>query len=183
MRKALDDLELGIPVVWNCSGYESIEALRSLEGLVQVYLPDLKYLDRTLAGKYSAAPDYPEIATAAIREMVRQVGSFQFDSEGMLQSGVLIRHLILPERGENSKRVIDWVSNTFKPDEVLFSLMSQYTPMGKLSHFPELRHPVSPALDAEIYDYLMQSRIENGFYQDLECSTDEMIPKFDNTGV
>ena len=102
---------------------------------------------------------------------------------GMLQKGVLIRHLILPEQGENSKRVIDWVSETFQPDEVLFSLMSQYTPMGNLERFPELRRPVSPALDAEIYDYLMQSRIENGFYQDLESATGDMIPKFDQTGV
>ena len=172
VREALDGLDLGIPVVWNCSGYESMEALKSLEGLVQIYLPDLKYLDRTLAKQYSAAPDYPEVAAAAIQEMVRQTGPF-----------VLDENLILPEQGENSKRVIDWVSETFRPDEVLFSLMSQYTPMGDLDRFPELKQPVSPALDAEIYDYLMQSRIENGFYQDLESASGEMIPKFDNTGV
>ena len=183
VRSALDGLDLGIPVVWNCSGYESMETLKALEGLVQVYLPDLKYLDPVLAKRYSAAPDYPEIATAAIREMVRQTGPFVLDSDGMLQKGVLIRHLILPEQGENSMRVIDWVSRTFQPDDVLFSLMSQYTPMGNLERFPELRRPVPPALDAEIYDYLMQSRIENGFYQDLESATGDMIPKFDQTGV
>lgn len=183
VRKALDGLNLQIPVVWNCSGYESIETLRTLEGLVQIYLPDLKYLDHTLSKRYSAAQDYPEVATVAIREMVRQTGPFRFDSDGMLQKGVLIRHLILPGQGENSKRVIDWVSDSFQPDEVLFSLMSQYTPMGNLERFPELQEPVSPALDAEIYDYLMQSRIENGFYQDLESATDDMIPKFDQTGV
>ena len=115
--------------------------------------------------------------------MVRQTGPFRFDSDGMLKKGVLIRHLILPGHGENSKRVIDWVSDSFEPDEVLFSLMSQYTPMGDLERFPELQEPVSPALDAEIYDYLMQSRIENGFYQDLESATGDMIPKFDQTGV
>ena len=183
VRKALDGLNLRIPVVWNCSGYESVETLRTLEGLVQIYLPDLKYLDRTLSKRYSAALDYPEVATAAIREMVRQTGPFRLDSSGMLQNGVLIRHLILPGQGENSKQVIDWVSNSFEPDEVLFSLMSQYTPMGNLERFPELREPVSPELDAEIYDYLMQSRIENGFYQDLESATGDMIPKFDQTGV
>ena len=183
VREALDGLDLGIPVVWNCSGYESMEALKSLEGLVQIYLPDLKYLDRTLAKQYSAAPDYPEVAAAAIQEMVRQTGPFVLDENGMLQKGVLIRHLILPEQGENSKRVIDWVSETFRPDEVLFSLMSQYTPMGDLDRFPELKQTVSPVLDAEIYDSLMQSRIENGFYQDLESASGEMIPKFDNTGV
>ena len=183
VRKALDGLDLGIPVVWNCSGYESVDTLKSLEGLVQVYLPDLKYLDRTIGKQCSAAEEYPESATAAILEMGRQTGPFVLDSEGMLQKGVLIRHLILPEQGENSKRVIDWVSETFQPDEVLFSLMSQYTPMGNLERFPALRRPVSPALDAEIYEYLMQSRIENGFYQDLESATGDMIPKFDQTGV
>lgn len=183
VRKALDGVNLRIPVIWNCSGYESVETLRTLEGLVQIYLPDLKYLDHTISKRYSAAPDYPDVATAAIREMVRQTGPFRYDSDGMLQKGVLIRHLILPEYGENSKRVIDWVSDSFEPDEVLFSLMSQYTPMGNLEQFPELREPVSPELDAEIYDYLMQSRIENGFYQDLESATGDMIPKFDQTGV
>ena len=181
--KALDGLELGIPVVWNSSGYESAETLRQLEGLVQVYLPDFKYMDASLSARYSAAPDYPEIAAAAISEMVRQTGPFQLDSDGMLQRGVLIRHLILPEQGENTRRVIDWIANTFSPDEVMFSLMSQYTPVGDLRQYPELQKPVSPALDAQLYDYLMNSSIENGFYQDLEAATGAMIPKFDNTGV
>lgn len=181
--QALDGLELGIPVVWNSSGYESAETLKRLDGLVQVYLPDLKYLDRALSKRYSAAPDYPEKATAAILEMFRQTGPFELDEDGMLRKGVMIRHLILPEQAENTKRVIDWVSGTFDPDDVLFSLMSQYTPMGDLRQYPELQRPVSPALDAELYDYLMNSAIENGFYQDLESATGDMIPKFDNTGV
>ena len=181
--KALDGLQLGIPVVWNCSGYESMETLRLLEGFVQIYLPDLKYLDPVLSERYSLASNYPEIATAAIREMFRQTGPVRLDENGMLQRGVLIRHLILPGQAENSKRVIDWVSDSFLPNEVLFSLMSQYTPMGDLRRFPELQSPVSPALNKEIYEYLMQSSIENGFYQDLESASDDMIPAFDNTGV
>lgn len=181
--KALDGLDLGIPVVWNSSGYESVETLRQLEGLVQIYLPDFKYMDGSLAARYSAAPDYPETAAAAIQEMFRQTGPFQLDDDGMLQSGVLIRHLILPEKEENTRRVIDWVSDTFSPGDVMFSLMSQYTPVGDLRKFPELQAPVSPELDAALYDYLMSSRIENGFYQDLESATGAMIPKFDNTGV
>ncbi len=183
IAQALDGLELGIPVVWNSSGYESVETLRMLEGLVQIYLPDLKYADAALATRYSAAPDYPEVAGAAILEMFRQTGPFRMDGDGLLQSGVLIRHLILPEQGDNSRRVIDWVSDTFEPGDVLFSLMSQYTPMGELSAFPELRHTVSPALNAAIYAHLLDSRIEDGFYQDLEAATGEMIPKFDGTGV
>lgn len=181
--RALDGLELGIPVVWNSSGYESVETLRMLEGLVQVYLPDLKYADAALAARYSAAADYPEVAKAAILEMFRQTGPFRTDRDGMLQSGVLIRHLILPERADNSRRVIDWVSDTFEPGEVLFSLMSQYTPMGELSAYPELQRTVSPALNDAIYAHLLDSRIEDGFYQDLEAATGDMIPKFDGTGV
>lgn len=183
IAQALDGLELGIPVVWNSSGYESVETLQMLKGLVQIYLPDLKYADAALATRYSAAPDYPETARAAILEMFRQTGPFRMDGDGLLQSGVLIRHLILPEQGDNSRRVIDWVSDTFEPGDVLFSLMSQYTPMGELSAFPELRHTVSPALNAAIYAHLLDSRIEDGFYQDLEAATGEMIPKFDGTGV
>ncbi len=181
--KALDGLSLGIPVVWNSSGYESVETLKRLEGLVQVYLPDLKYLDRALAARYSGAPDYPKIAVSAIREMFRQTGPFQTDESGMLTRGVLIRHLILPSQGSNSKRVIDWISESFQPGDVLFSLMSQYTPMGDLESFPELRNPVSPALNDEIYQYLMNSDIENGFYQDLESATGDLIPAFDLTGL
>ncbi len=181
--QALDGLNLGIPVVWNSSGYEKVETLKLLEGLVQVYLPDLKYLDGALSGKYSAAPDYPEVATAAIREMFRQTGKFRFDDDGMLQRGVLIRHLILPGQIENSKNVIDWVSENFEPDDVLFSLMSQYTPMGDLSRFPELKRRVSPAENDQVYEHLMESRIENGFFQELEAATTDMIPRFDGTGV
>lgn len=183
IAQALDGLELGIPVVWNSSGYESVETLRMLEGLVQIYLPDLKYADAALATRYSAAPDYPETARAAILEMFRQTGPFRMDGDGLLQSGVLIRHLILPEQGDNSRRVIDWVSDTFEPGDVLFSLMSQYTPMGELAAFPELQHTVSPALNAAIYAHLLDSRIEDGFYQELEAATGELIPKFDGTGV
>lgn len=183
IAQALDGLELGIPVVWNSSGYESVETLRMLEGLVQIYLPDLKYADAALATRYSAAPDYPETARAAILEMFRQTGPLRMDGDGLLQSGVLIRHLILPEQGDNSRRVIDWVSDTFEPGDVLFSLMSQYTPMGELAAFPELQHTVSPALNAAIYAHLLDSRIEDGFYQELEAATGELIPKFDGTGV
>lgn len=183
IAQALDGLELGIPVVWNSSGYESVKTLRMLEGLVQVYLPDLKYADAALAARYSAAADYPEIAKAAILEMFRQTGPFRTDADELLQSGVLIRHLILPEQGDNSRRVIDWVSDTFAPGEVLFSLMSQYTPMGELSAFPELQRTVSPALNDAIYAHLLDSRIEDGFYQELEAATGDMIPKFDGTGV
>ena len=176
-------LELGIPVVWNSSGYECVETLRMLDGLVQVYLPDLKYALSEPAARYSAAADYPQVARAAILEMYRQTGPFRLDEDGMLQRGVLIRHLILPQQGENTRRVIDWVGQTFAPGQVLFSLMSQYTPVGDLAQWPELQHPISPELNEEMYQYLIDSPITDGFYQDLDAATGDMIPAFDGTGV
>ena len=176
-------VELGIPVVWNSSGYECVETLRMLDGLVQVYLPDLKYALSEPAARYSAAADYPQVARAAILEMYRQTGPFRLDEDGMLQRGVLIRHLILPQQGENTRRVIDWVGQTFAPGQVLFSLMSQYTPVGDLAQWPELQHPISPELNEEMYQYLIDSPITDGFYQDLDAATGDMIPAFDGTGV
>ena len=181
--EALTGLELGIPVVWNSSGYESVETLRRLEGLVQVYMPDFKYAFSNLAAKYSAAPDYPQTALAAIREMYRQVGSFQMDDDGILQRGLLIRHLILPGTPENTLRVIDAVEDNFPAKNILFSLMSQYTPMPGLERFPELQRPVSQAEYDRCASYLDFSDIEFGYYQSPESATEEMIPDFDGTGV
>lgn len=163
IAEALSGLELGIPVVWNSSGYECVETLRMLDGLVQVYLPDLKYALSEPAARYSAAADYPQVARAAILEMYRQTGPFRLDEDGMLQRGVLIRHLILPQQVENTRRVIDWVGQTFAPGQVLFSLMSQYTPVGDLAQWPELQHPISPELHEEMYQYLIDSPITDGF--------------------
>lgn len=183
IAEALSGLELGIPVVWNSSGYECVETLRMLDGLVQVYLPDLKYALSEPATRYSAAADYPQVARAAVLEMYRQTGPFRLDEDGMLQRGVLIRHLILPQQAENTRRVIDWVGETFAPGQVLFSLMSQYTPVGDLAQWPELQHPISPELNDEMYQYLIESPIADGFYQDLDAATGDMIPAFDGTGV
>ena len=116
---------LPVPVVWNSGGYDRVETLRALEGLVDVYLPDLKYLDPDTAGRYSAAPDYPEAAAAAIREMVRQTGPCQFDGDGLLRRGTVIRHLILPGQVGQAKAVMDWVSREFPPGTVLFSLIDR----------------------------------------------------------
>ena len=115
--------------------------------------------------------------------MYRQTGPFRLDEDGMLQRGVLIRHLILPQQAENTRRVIDWVGETFAPGQVLFSLMSQYTPVGDLARWPELQHPISPELNEEMYQYLIDSPIADGFYQDLDAATGDMIPAFDGTGV
>ena len=183
IAEALSGLSLGIPVVWNSSGYESVETLRMLSGLVQVYMPDLKYADAALAARYSAAPDYPAVALAAIREMFRQAGPFVLDGDGLLQRGVLIRHLILPGAPENTLRVIDAVEDNLPAKDVLFSLMCQYTPMPGLEAFPELQKPVSPEEYARCASYLDFSDIKNGYTQSPESAGEEMIPAFDGTGV
>lgn len=183
IAEALDGLELGIPVVWNSSGYESVETLRMLDGLVQVYMPDFKYADAALSRKYSAAPDYPEIALAAIREMYRQRGKYKLDGGGMLVSGVLVRHLILPEQELDSMNVIDLISDNFPAGSILFSLMSQYTPMPGLECLPELQQRVDPISARHLYKYMLSCGLTEGYWQDESSATDEMIPDFNYTGV
>lgn len=182
IAQALAGLDLGIPVVWNSSGYESVESLRRLEGLVQIYLPDFKYWKGDLAKRYSLAEDYPLVAAAAIREMFRQTGPYVLDGDGMLQRGVLIRHLILPGQDLNAMDVIDFAAEEFPAGSVLFSLMSQYTPMPGLEKYPELQQPVDAETNQRLIAYLQRRGLE-GYWQDLEAATDEMIPDFDGTGL
>ena len=183
IAEVLEGLELGIPVVWNSSGYESVESLRRLEGLVQVYMPDFKYWKSEPARRYSAAPDYPEAARAAIEEMVRQRGAYRMDAQGILQSGVLIRHLILPGQELAAMDVIDWVAERFPSGSVLFSLMSQYTPMPGLERFPELCGRVDPETNRNLIAYLQKRGVTDGYWQETEAATEELIPAFDGTGV
>ena len=175
----------GVPVVWNSNGYESVESLRKLEGKVQIYLPDLKYADNQLAAKYSGAENYFETACAAIREMYRQTGDFEFDADGMLKKGVIIRHLIMPGAVENSLKVIDYVSKNFAPGQVLFGLMRQYIPCGIVSEekFPEINRKVTDEEYQLVEDALFASGIEDGYVQDESSASSEFIPDFDNTGV
>lgn len=183
VAEALAGLRLEIPVVWNSSGYETVEQLRQLEGLVQVWLPDFKYADPMLAARYSAAPDYPQVALAAIKEMYRQAGPADLDGDGLLRRGVLIRHLILPGAAENTLRVIDAVEDHFPAQNILFSLMAQYTPMPGLDRWPELTRPVSREEYERCRSYLDFSEIEKGYVQELESAGTEQIPAFDGTGV
>ena len=176
---------LPVPVVWNSNGYENVENLKQLEGKVQIYLPDLKYADNAIAMKYSAAPDYFERACSAIDEMFRQTGKFEFDSDGMLKRGVIVRHLILPGQIENSLRVIDHISSHFSPGDILFGLMRQYTPCGIVSNekFPELNRPITDEEYKIVEDHLFASNIEDGYVQDKESASKQYIPDFDNSGV
>lgn len=179
LRQVLEE-PLPVPVVWNSGGYDRVEALRTLEGRVQVYLPDLKYGDSALAGALSAASDYPEAAQAAILEMFRQTGPYVLEG-GLLKRGVLIRHLILPGQLENTRRVMDWVSGTFRPGEVLFSLMAQYTPQPGAAGLPdrgitagELRRAVG---------YMEACGIREGYTQERAAADTMYTPPFDLTGV
>ena len=172
--------KLPVPVVYNCGGYESIETLRLLENKVDIWLPDLKYADAELAGNLSAAKDYFPVATAAIEEMYRQVGDYVIEN-GLLRRGVVIRHLVLPGHLENTKACIDWVARTFRPGQVLFSLMAQYTPQpnarGALA-----RHVTSGEYRAAV-EYMENCGIVDGFTQLRTSAKEEYTPPFDLTGV
>ena len=172
---------LGVPVVWNSGGYERVETLRTLEGKVQIYLPDLKYAMERPARELSAAPDYFEVAAAAIDEMVRQVGAYQLGDDGLMRSGVILRHLVLPGQMENTKRVIDYVSTHFPPKTVLFSLMSQYTPQ------PGSTGALARRLNEREYrtavQYMRDCGLTDGFCQELSSAKEEYTPVFDLQGV
>ena len=166
--------KLPVPVIYNCGGYESVDTLRALAGKVDIYLPDLKYADPRLGKALSAAPDYFESATDAIREMVRQVGAPKFQGDRMV-SGVLIRHLILPGFVENSLKVLDWIGENFAPGQVLVSLMRQYTPM------PGLPAPLDRCVTDEEYDAVLSWMYLNdleGFTQEDTAASGAFIPDF-----
>ena len=172
--------KLPVPVVYNCGGYESVETLRRLEGKVDIYLPDLKYADGELAGRLSAAPDYFPVAAAAIREMFRQTGPCVME-DGLLKRGVVIRHLVLPGQMDNTRRCIDWVAENFKPGEVLFSLMSQYTPQADAEGV--LRRHVTRSEYRAAVAYMENCGITDGFTQERTAARAEYTPPFDLTGI
>lgn len=166
--------KLPVPVVYNCGGYESVQTLNALEGRVDIYLPDLKYADPKLASSLSGAADYFPVATAAIREMVRQTGPVQWQGDKILR-GTVIRHLILPGQVENSLKILDWIGETFRPGEVLVSLMRQYTPMGNQ------QPPMDRRITDEEYDAVLSWMFLNdleGFTQEAQSADSGFIPDF-----
>ena len=182
IARLLEGHPLPVPAVWNSSGYERVETLRALEGRIGIYLPDFKYPDAAGAARYSDAPDYPEIARAAIREMVRQTGPVRLDGEGILQRGVIIRHLLLPGRVREAKLVMDWVAQTFPKGTVLFSLMSQYVPWGRAGEYAELARPVRPGEARAAREYMENLGLD-GFWQELDSARRDYTPAFDLTGI
>ena len=172
--------KLPVPVVYNCGGYERVETLRLLEGLVDVYLPDLKYADNVLAARLSRAPDYFETATAALREMYRQVGAAVLEN-GQLTRGLLVRHLVLPGHLDNSLRVIEWLAEAFPKGDVLVSLMSQYVPIGQQE--PPFDRCLTAGEYAGAVSWLELCGLKNGYVQDAAAATTEYLPVFDFEGL
>lgn len=173
---------LALPIVYNTSGYEKVETLRLLEGIVDVWLPDFKYIDSKTAKKYSRAADYPQIAMAAIDEMVRRAGQCVFDADGIIQKGVVIRHLVLPTQAEQAKRIVKYLHEKYA-DKIFISIMSQYTPCTDLSAFPEIDRKTTQAEYDRVVDYAVDIGVENGFIQDGEAASESFIPPFDLEGV
>ena len=174
--------KLPVPVVYNCGGYESVETLRQLEGKIDVYLPDFKYSDNALAKKLSSAPDYFETASAAILEMYRQVGTPVIEGDEM-KRGVLVRHLVLPGCVDNSLGVLDWVAEHFRSGDILFSLMSQYVPMGRAVEMPPFDRRITELEYDSVLSYMMLLGIEDGYTQDFSSAERGYTPSFDLTGL
>ena len=172
---------LPVPVVWNSSGYERVETLKALEGYVDVYLPDFKYMDEALAKRLSGAEDYPEVACAAIEEMLRQTGKCVFDEEGLIRKGTLIRHLVLPGHIDNTRRVLRRIKWDF--EDAYVSLMAQYVPMGRAEDYPDINRRVTQEEYEEAAEYMERLRLQNGFTQELTSAQSAYTPDFDLTGV
>ena len=173
---------LHIPVVYNSSGYEKAEMLKMLDGLVDIYLPDFKYMDPELAVKYSHAKDYPQVAKLALEEMVRQTGMPEFDSRGMMKRGVIVRHLLLPGHVKNSKNVLKYLYKTYG-DKIYISMMNQYTPMPAMKDDPQLSRKVTDREYERLIDYAISLGLNNGFIQEGETAKESFISEFDGEGV
>lgn len=176
------DQGLSIPVVYNSNGYESLEGLRLLEGLVDVYLPDFKYWDDALALEFSNAPRYRETAAAAILEMRRQTGRDVFDENGLLQKGLILRHLVLPGQYRDSFLVLDWVREALG-EETFVSLMSQYTPMYRAVEIKVLSRKLTTFEYDKVVDHFFELGLKNGFMQKRSSATSDYTPIFDLSGV
>ncbi|MBR3600729.1 MAG: radical SAM protein [Lachnospiraceae bacterium] len=173
---------LKIPIVYNTSGYEKAESLQILDGLVDIYLPDMKYISKELSKEYSNASDYFEMASKALEEMVRQVGEAQFDTRGYMTKGVIVRHLVLPGSTRDSKAVLDYLWNTYG-NNIYLSIMNQYTPMEQIKNHPLLSRKVTKREYSKVVDYALSLGWENAFIQEGETAKESFIPGFNGVGV
>ena len=169
---------LKIPIIYNSNGYEKVETLKELEGYIDVYLPDLKYYSNDMAIKYSKAPNYFEIATKVILEMIRQVGCPEFDENGIIQKGVMIRHLVLPNHLQNTKNVLKWIKENI-PEDVYINVMAQYFPTYKAKEDELLNRKLSKKEYKEIENYFYLLDFKNGYMQELGEHEEEYVPKWE----
>lgn len=173
---------MDLPVIYNSSGYERVETVQMLEEVVDVWLPDFKYMDSKLAFAYSRAKDYPEVARAAIREMMKAAGTCAYDEDGYIQKGVIVRHLILPGHTKNSIAVLDELYGTYG-DDLTISLMNQYTPLPQVWNIPDLNRRVTKREYEKVLDHALDLGITQGFFQEGGTAKESFIPIFDYEGL
>ena len=176
---------LTLPIVYNTSSYENVEALKSLDGLIEIYLPDFKYMSSELSAKYSHAADYAKVAKAAIAEMVRQTGTPVFDEngeDGLIKRGTIVRHLTLPGCMEDSKEILKYLHDTYG-EQIYISIMNQFTPLENVAAYPELNRKITEEEYEELIDYAIDLGVEQGFIQEGETAEESFIPAFDGEGV
>lgn len=173
---------LTVPVVYNSNGYETVEELKEMSGLVDVYLPDIKYFSEKTSLIYSKAKDYPEISKSAVLEMYSQVGAPDIDASGIIQRGLIIRHLILPGHTKESISILNWIAENF-PKSVFVSLMSQYTPYYQADKYPEINRPITRSEYEKVVNHILKLGLENGYIQERDSSDIKYIPDFNLEGV
>lgn len=176
---------LNLPIVYNTSSYENVDSIRKLEGIVDIYLPDFKYMSSSLSKKYSHAPDYGKVAKKVVAEMVRQTGAASFyEKEGqeLMQRGVIVRHLILPGCMEDSKNIIRYLHDAYG-DTIYLSIMNQFTPLKNVEKYPELNRKLTEDEYDEVVDFAIDLGVENGFIQEGETAEESFIPDFNCEGV
>ncbi len=181
--KKAKDQAIGIPFIYNCGGYEKVEMLKHAEGLIDIYLPDFKYMSSALSLKYSYAPNYAQVAKAALCEMVRQKPECVFDENGLMSAGVMVRHMMLPGQLKDAKAVVAYLLNTYG-DSIYLSIMQQYTPPKDIeTKFPELCQTVGEKEYEKLIDYAISIGCTNAFVQEGGAASDSFIPNFDGFGV
>lgn len=173
---------LAIPVIYNSGGYERVETLRFLEPVVDVWMPDFKYMDGRLAREYSKAEDYPQTAKKALEEMVRQAGECRFDKEGYIQKGVIVRHLILPGHTRDSMEILSYLHKTYG-EHIYISVMNQYTPLPQVKDLEPLNRKVTRREYRRVLDFALELGIEQGYFQEGETAKESFIPLFDYEGL
>ncbi len=168
---------LKIPIVYNTNSYENVETLKLLEGYIDIYLPDLKYAENNLGKQYSNINNYFEIATKAIKEMYRQVGNIEFDENGIAKKGIIIRHLVMPNHVENSKKVLQWIKDNM-PDDIFVSVMNQYFPTYKAKEFKDINRKLTNREMKKIEEFIYSLNFKNGYIQDTEKNEQQYVPNW-----